>query len=46
MSTFHLEIDGQQVPAQQGETVLVAAQRADIDIPTLCHHGKLEPFGG
>ncbi len=46
MSTFHLEIDGQQVPAQQGETVLVAAQRADIDIPTLCHHPKLEPFGG
>ena len=27
-------------------TVLEAAQRAGISIPTLCHHEKLEPFGG
>jgi bidirectional [NiFe] hydrogenase diaphorase subunit len=27
-------------------TVLEAAQGAGISIPTLCHHEKLEPFGG
>jgi predicted molibdopterin-dependent oxidoreductase YjgC len=39
-------IDGKelQVPAQM--TVLEAARRNDIFIPTLCHHPKLTPFGG
>jgi NADH dehydrogenase/NADH:ubiquinone oxidoreductase subunit G len=27
-------------------TLLEAAQNAGIDIPTLCHHEKLEPYGG
>jgi bidirectional [NiFe] hydrogenase diaphorase subunit len=26
-------------------TILEAAQKADIFIPTLCHHDKLEPYG-
>jgi bidirectional [NiFe] hydrogenase diaphorase subunit len=26
-------------------TILEAAQRANIFIPTLCHHEKLEPYG-
>jgi bidirectional [NiFe] hydrogenase diaphorase subunit len=46
MSKILLEIDGKNVEAQQGMTVLEAAQGADIYIPTLCHHEKLEPFGG
>ena len=46
MSKILLEIDGKKVEATQGMTVLEAAQGAGIYIPTLCHHEKLEPFGG
>jgi NADH dehydrogenase/NADH:ubiquinone oxidoreductase subunit G len=46
MSAITLEIDGKQVQADAGMTVLEAAERAGITIPTLCHHEKLEPFGG
>lgn len=46
MSEIQFEIDGRKVKAQQGMTVLEAAQNAGIFIPTLCHHEKLEPFGG
>ena len=46
MSKILLEIDGKKVEATQGMTLLEAAQGAGIYIPTLCHHEKLEPFGG
>ena len=46
MSKILLEIDGKKVEATQGMTLLEAAQGAWIYIPTLCHHEKLEPFGG
>ena len=46
MSEFLLQIDGKDVTATEGMTVLEAAQRAGISIPTLCYHEKLEPFGG
>ena len=46
MSEIQLEIDGKEVDAKEGMTVLEAAQSAGISIPTLCHHEKLEPFGG
>jgi NADH dehydrogenase/NADH:ubiquinone oxidoreductase subunit G len=46
MSMIRLQIDGKEVEAQEGMTVLEAAQGAGIPIPTLCHHEKLEPFGG
>ena len=46
MSEILLQIDGQEVKAREGMTVLEAAQSAGIAIPTLCHHEKLEPFGG
>ena len=46
MSKILLEIDGKKVEAKQGMTLLEAAQGAGIYIPTLCHHEKLEPFGG
>ena len=45
MSEILLQIDGKEVKADQGMTILEAAQRAGISIPTLCHHEKLEPFG-
>jgi bidirectional [NiFe] hydrogenase diaphorase subunit len=46
MSEILLTIDGKEVKATQGMTVLEAAKTAGIDIPTLCYHEKLEPFGG
>ena len=46
MSEIQLEIDGKEVKATEGMTVLAAAQSAGIFIPTLCHHEKLEPLGG
>lgn len=46
MSEILLQIDGKEVKATEGMTVLAAAQSAGISIPTLCHHEKLEPFGG
>ena len=46
MSDIQFEIDGKQVTAVEGMTVLEAAQGAGIAIPTLCHHEKLEPYGG
>lgn len=45
MSDFKLQIDGKDVEASEGMTVLEAAQRAGIEIPTLCHHERLEPYG-
>jgi len=47
MSEILLQIDGKEVGAREGMTVLEAARSAGItSIPTLCHHEKLEPFGG
>ena len=46
MSEILLHIDGKEVQAKQGMTVLQAAQEAGIRIPTLCNHEKLEPYGG
>jgi bidirectional [NiFe] hydrogenase diaphorase subunit len=45
MNQFTLTIDGKEVAAEEGMTVLEAARRAGLFIPTLCHHEKLEPFG-
>jgi NADH dehydrogenase/NADH:ubiquinone oxidoreductase subunit G len=39
-------MDGKEVGAREGMTVLEAARSAGISIPTLCHHEGLEPFGG
>ena len=46
MSEIHLQIDGKEVVASEGMTILEAAQTVGISIPTLCHHEKLEPYGG
>jgi bidirectional [NiFe] hydrogenase diaphorase subunit len=45
MSEIRLQIDGREVEATKGMTILEAAQGAGISIPTLCHHEKLEPYG-
>lgn len=41
-----LEINGQDVQAREGQTILEAAREADIEIPTLCEHEPLTNVGG
>jgi predicted molibdopterin-dependent oxidoreductase YjgC len=40
-----LTIDGRTVAIEPGDTILEAAARAGIAIPTLCHDPRLEPAG-
>jgi len=41
----NLVIDGKPLQATEGQTILEVALAANIYIPTLCHHPKLQPFG-
>jgi predicted molibdopterin-dependent oxidoreductase YjgC len=43
--TDSLLIDGNEVTFEQGETLLVVAKRAEIEIPTLCYDPRLSPAG-
>lgn len=43
---INLTIDGKPVEVQEGTTVLNAARQAGIEIPTLCDHPELTPYGG
>jgi NADH dehydrogenase/NADH:ubiquinone oxidoreductase subunit G len=38
-------INDEEVRAKEGMTVLEAAQTVGIEIPALCHHEKLAPYG-
>ncbi len=40
-----LKMDGKDVKAKEGSTLLEVARDVGIDIPTLCHHDALSPFG-
>jgi NADH dehydrogenase/NADH:ubiquinone oxidoreductase subunit G len=46
MSEIRIQIDGNEVRATEGMSVLEAARGAGIPIPTLCHHDQLQPYGG
>jgi len=46
MSDIRMQIDGKEVLAAKGTSVLEAARQAGISIPTLCFHESLEPHGG
>lgn len=41
-----ITINGKTLEVAEGTTVLRAAQNAGIDIPTLCDHPHLTPYGG
>ena len=45
MATITMFIDGQEILAEEGSTVLQAATAAGIRIPTLCHHDALTDWG-
>ena len=40
-----LTIDNKKIQAEEGTTLLAAAQKLGIEIPTLCHHSALKPYG-
>ncbi len=42
---IHLTIQSIEVTVPEGTSVLEAARIAGIDIPTLCYHPDLKPFG-
>jgi NADH dehydrogenase/NADH:ubiquinone oxidoreductase subunit G len=41
-----LKIDGEKVTVRKLSTILDAARKLDIPVPTLCHHPELSPYGG
>jgi NADH dehydrogenase/NADH:ubiquinone oxidoreductase subunit G len=41
----NIVIDGRKVKAKDGSTILENARDLKLDIPTLCHHDDLSPFG-
>ncbi len=43
---MRLNIDGRDIEVGGTPTILAAARQAGIDIPSLCSHEGLEPFGG
>ena len=44
MSEIKITINGKQYTANNGDTVLEAAERNGIKVPTLCHDPRLEPY--
>lgn len=42
---INITINGRQLQVAEGSTILEAARENDIEIPTLCYHEALEPFG-
>jgi formate dehydrogenase alpha subunit len=38
-------LNGQEVKARPGQTILEVARAAGVEIPTLCHDPRLEPYG-
>ena len=46
MGELRVVIDGNKVGADEGMTILDAAEKCGIEIPTLCHRPELSPHGG
>ena len=43
--TVKITIDNKQIEVKDGITILEVAKKLGIDIPTLCYHEALEPYG-
>ena len=43
--TMKLTVDGQEIEAKPGQTIIQAAQDADIYIPYLCYFPGMKPYG-
>jgi NADH dehydrogenase/NADH:ubiquinone oxidoreductase subunit G len=42
---LNLDINGRRVAVRKGTTLLAAIREAGFEVPTLCHHEALEPYG-
>ncbi len=42
---IEITVDGRRIHTEEGRSVLEAAGEHGIEIPTLCHHPALEPYG-
>ena len=45
MPKIEVNLDGVTIEATEGETILEAATREGVDIPTLCNDTRLDPAG-
>jgi heterodisulfide reductase subunit A len=45
MTMVRCTIDGRQLEVEAGKTILQAAEAAGVNIPTLCYHKSLLPYG-
>lgn len=45
MKQIHLTINGKEIRAEEGMTLLEVARASGVEIPTLCYHEKLSPYG-
>ncbi len=45
MNEIKLTINGLEVTAKQGDTILDIARKNSIEIPTLCHHESVKVYG-
>jgi len=45
MANVKIKLNGKEVIAQEGQTILEVARENGIEIPTLCHDEHLKPFG-
>lgn len=46
MESIRVKLDGKDVQAERGKTILEVAKQVGVLIPTLCHKEELSPFGG
>ena len=44
-AAVQLTVDGRQLSARDGETVLAVARREGVDIPALCHQEGMAAWG-
>ena len=42
---INIKIDGQELKAEEGQTILEVARENGIYIPTLCYHENLASYG-
>lgn len=45
VQVVNVTINGREVAGKAGQTILEVARAAGVDIPTLCHDPRLEPYG-
>jgi formate dehydrogenase major subunit len=45
MNKIQFTLDGREVEAEAGSTILEAAEQNGVEIPTLCHDPRLKPYG-